>query len=41
VLFYQQTGGYLNYRDNQILVGEKEFSLFGFDLATLDLNGDG
>lgn len=41
VLFYQKTGGYLNYHDNQILVGEKEFSLFGFDLATLDLNGDG
>lgn len=41
VLFTQQTGGYLNYNYNQIISGDQEFSLFGFDLATTDLNGDG
>ncbi|VDI37504.1 integrin alpha 6 [Mytilus galloprovincialis] len=41
VLFYQETGGYLKYRDNQIIEGEEQFSLFGFELATVDLNNDG
>ncbi|XP_052091762.1 integrin alpha-PS1-like isoform X1 [Mytilus californianus] len=40
VLFYQETGGYLKYRDNQIIKGDEQFSLFGFELATVDLNND-